>query len=82
MVLISTEYFKFNAWRIFILLTSIPSSISFILIYQYPDTPRFLMFRGYLIKSREVLEQIYLVNNEFTTVPYPVNIVKHIYLNY
>ncbi|XP_001947988.2 synaptic vesicle glycoprotein 2B-like [Acyrthosiphon pisum] len=73
-VLISSEYFKFNAWRIFILLTSIPSLISFILIYQYPETPRYLMFRGYLIKSREVLERIYLVNNKFTTVPYPVEV--------
>ncbi|XP_060860428.1 synaptic vesicle glycoprotein 2B-like [Metopolophium dirhodum] len=72
--LIASEYFKFNAWRIFILLTSIPSLISFILIYQYPETPRFLMFRGYLIKSRGVLEHIYLVNNKFTTVPYSVQV--------
>ncbi|XP_060835783.1 synaptic vesicle glycoprotein 2B-like [Rhopalosiphum padi] len=73
-VFISSIYFKFNAWRFFILLTSIPSFISFVLIYQYPETPRFLMFRGYLIQSRDVLEQIYLVNNKFTTIPYPVQI--------
>ncbi|CAH1720798.1 synaptic vesicle glycoprotein 2B-like [Aphis gossypii] len=73
-VFFSSIYFKFNAWRFFILLTSIPSLISFIWIYQYPETPRFLMFRGYLIKSRDVLEQIYLVNNKYTTKPYSVQI--------
>ncbi|XP_025191568.1 synaptic vesicle glycoprotein 2B-like [Melanaphis sacchari] len=71
-VFISSTYFKFNAWRFFILLTSIPSLISFVLIYRYPETPRFLMFRGYLIKSRDILEQIYIVNNNFTSIPYPV----------
>jgi len=74
-ILVSSVHFKFNAWRIFLLLTSIPSFIAFVLIFQYPETPRFLMFRGYLIKSREVLERIYLVNNKFTTIPYSVNIV-------
>lgn len=72
-VLVSNSYFTFDAWRIFILLTSLPSLISYILIYQYPETPRYLMLRGRMVDSRDILEHIYYVNNKSTTIPYSVN---------
>jgi len=72
-VLLSNTFFTFNAWRIFIFLTAIPSLISFILIYQYPETPRYLMLTGRMIKSRDILEQIYLTNNKNKAKQYSVN---------
>lgn len=72
-ILLSNPHLKINAWRIFIFLTSLPSLISFILIYQYPETPRYLMLRGRLLKSRDILEKIYLANHKNTSEPYPVN---------
>lgn len=72
-VLVSYTYFTFDAWRLFILLTSLPSLMSFILIYQYPETPRYLMLRGHMSDSRDILEHIYYVNNKNTTIPYSVN---------
>lgn len=70
----SNTYFKFNSWRVYILLTSIPSLISFILIYQYPETPRYLMLKGFMVRSRNVLERIYNVHNRNKNRPYSVNI--------
>ncbi|VVC27914.1 Major facilitator superfamily,Major facilitator superfamily domain,Major facilitator, sugar transporter- [Cinara cedri] len=71
-VLLSHSYFTFDAWRLFLLLTSIPSLISFILIYQYPESPRYLMLKGHMVQSREILEQIYFTNNKKTTELYSV----------
>lgn len=75
-VLMSNTYFKFNAWRLFVCLTSIPSLIAFILIYHYPETPRYLMLKGRMVLSRDILEHIYYTNNKNTTGPYSVNIIK------
>lgn len=71
--LLHFDNFTINAWRVFICLTSIPSLIAFILIYLYPETPRYLMLRGQMVLSRDILERIYFVNNKNTTEPYSVN---------
>lgn len=73
-VLMSNSYLTFNAWRVFLLLTSIPSLISFILIYQYPESPRYLMLNGDLVQSRAILEHIYHTNNKHAINPYSVRI--------
>lgn len=73
--LLSHTYFSLNAWRVFILLTSVPSLISVLLIYQYPETPRHLMLSGQMTQSWDILEHIYLVNRKNTTQPYSVNII-------
>ncbi|XP_025417037.1 synaptic vesicle glycoprotein 2C-like isoform X2 [Sipha flava] len=72
LVLLSNTYIVFNAWRAFIFLSSIPSFIGFILIYLYPESPRYLMYRGRMIESRDILEKIYIVNNKNTVASYPV----------
>lgn len=74
-ILLPHTYFSLNAWRVFILLTSIPSLISFILIYQFPETPRYLILSGHMSQSWDVLEKIYLVNRKNKTEPYKVNII-------
>lgn len=74
-VLLPNTYFSLNAWRVFILLTSVPSLISFILIYQYPETPRYLILSGHMAQSWHVLEKIYLVNRKNTNQSYPVNTI-------
>lgn len=73
MVLLSCAYLTIDAWRIYMFLTAMPSLISFILIYQYPETPRYLMLTGRMIKSRNILERIYIVNNKNKTENYSVN---------
>jgi hypothetical protein len=81
LVLLSNTYIVFNAWRAFIFLSSIPSFIGFILIYLYPESPRYLMYRGRMIESRDILEKIYIVNNKNTVASYPVFTIylSHIY---
>ncbi|XP_050528013.1 synaptic vesicle glycoprotein 2B-like, partial [Daktulosphaira vitifoliae] len=64
--------FKFNSWRVFIFLSSLPSLLAFVLIYQFPESPRYLMLKGRLNGSRHVLERVYEVNNKNTKKPYSV----------
>lgn len=73
-VILPVEYtfFKFNAWRVYILFTSLPSLIGFVMIYQYPETPRYLMLKGKMDESLEVLEQIYFYNHKNTDADYSV----------
>lgn len=78
-VLLSYSHFTLNAWRVFLLLMSIPSLISFILIYRYPESPRYLMLKGHMDQSREVLAQIYSENNKNTTEPYSVSFINIIF---
>ncbi|XP_050440075.1 synaptic vesicle glycoprotein 2B-like [Adelges cooleyi] len=65
--------FTFNSWRLFMLLTAVPSLLGFILVYQFPESPRYLMLKGRMLKSRDVLERIYIVNHSRKAPPYSVD---------
>lgn len=74
----SNTYIAFNEWRAFMFLTAIPSIIGFILVYQFPESPRYLMYRGRMIESRDILEKVYTLNHKKTAVSYPVLLLYYI----
>lgn len=74
--------FKLNSWRIYLLFTSLPSFLGFIFISRYPETPRYLMLKGHMTESRQVLERIYSFNHKKSAVNYPVSILHNLYKSY
>ncbi|XP_054287236.1 synaptic vesicle glycoprotein 2B-like [Macrosteles quadrilineatus] len=72
---IGNNVFSFNSWRIFVFACGIPSFIAAVLIALMPESPRFLYFKGYYEKTKDVLVRMYKSNTGKTREDFPVQVL-------
>lgn len=68
----STPYFKYNSWRIFLLLCALPSFLVTALLFYLPESPKFLIMQGRRDKALNILRGIFVTNTGRTKDYYPV----------
>lgn len=68
----SSETFKYNSWRIFLLLCAFPSFVVALLLFMLPESPKFLLMRGRTKEALEVFQGIYKMNTGRSKDEYPV----------
>lgn len=64
---------EFSPWRIFVLICSFPSLLSVILIYFFPETPKFLISKRKFDEARQVFRRIYCINTSESVDKFPVS---------
>ncbi|XP_050313387.1 synaptic vesicle glycoprotein 2B isoform X1 [Anthonomus grandis grandis] len=74
---VTTPYFVYNSWRIFLIVMALPSFVVAILLCFLPESPKFLLTRGKSEEAIEIFKHIYHVNTGNNAEDYPV---KHLIL--
>lgn len=69
---VDQEHFKYNSWRIFLLICALPSFIVAALLFFLPESPKFLLSRGRTEEAIEIFKQIYSINTGKDKSNYPV----------
>ncbi|KAK9889186.1 hypothetical protein WA026_004465 [Henosepilachna vigintioctopunctata] len=69
---IETDSFKYNSWRIFLLICSFPSFIVALLLFLLPESPKFLLTRGRAEEALKIFQRIYHTNTGKAREEYPV----------
>lgn len=69
---LDTPYFKYNSWRIFLLLCAMPSFLVTGLLFYLPESPKFLIMQGRRDKALNILRGIFVTNTGRTKDYYPV----------
>ncbi|XP_054288174.1 synaptic vesicle glycoprotein 2B isoform X2 [Macrosteles quadrilineatus] len=64
--------FKYNSWRVFLMICSMPSFIVAILLYFLPESPKFLLAHGQEEEAMAVFRRIYSINTNRSPEEYPV----------
>ncbi|KAL3289815.1 hypothetical protein HHI36_023206 [Cryptolaemus montrouzieri] len=67
-----SETFKYNSWRIFLLLCAFPSFVVALLLFMLPESPKFLLTRGRTEEALQIFQKIYHVNTGRAEEEYPV----------
>ncbi|XP_014281859.1 synaptic vesicle glycoprotein 2B [Halyomorpha halys] len=70
--------YSYSSWRFIMVLVSISSLISSILIYRYPESPRFLLAQGRAPETLDVLSEIWEVNTGRKAETYPVKSLDYV----
>ncbi|XP_023330505.1 synaptic vesicle glycoprotein 2B [Eurytemora carolleeae] len=65
--------FKFNSWRIFVVMSAIPSLLVALSLMFLPESPKFLLAKGHQDKALEVLRNMYSMNTGKPAAKYPVS---------
>ncbi|XP_075231512.1 synaptic vesicle glycoprotein 2B-like [Lycorma delicatula] len=68
----------YTSWRLYIAVGGIPSVISGILLFILPESPKFLLSRGYSEKALQVLQTIYSWNGKGDSEDFPI---KHVVID-
>ncbi|XP_045482408.1 synaptic vesicle glycoprotein 2B isoform X1 [Harmonia axyridis] len=68
----TSDSFKYNSWRIFLLLCAFPSFVVALLLFMLPESPKFLLMRGRTKEALEVFQGIYKMNTGRSRDEYPV----------
>lgn len=74
---VSTPYFVYNSWRIFLIVMALPSFVVAILLCFLPESPKFLLTTGKSDEALAIFKHIYHVNTGNDAEEYPV---KHLIL--
>lgn len=74
---VTTPYFVYNSWRIFLIVMALPSLVVAILLCFLPESPKFLLTRGKSEEAIAIFKHIYHVNTGNDAEDYPV---KHLIL--
>lgn len=69
---ITTPYFTYNSWRIFLLICAVPSFLVAALLFYLPESPKFLIMQGRQDKALNILRNIFVTNTGKTKDYYPV----------
>lgn len=69
---VTTPYFVYNSWRIFLLVMAMPSFLVAGLLFLLPESPKFLISSGRHDEALEVFRGIYLMNTGRSKDEYPV----------
>jgi len=64
--------FKFNSWRIFVVLSAIPSILVAFSLLFLPESPKFLLSKGRHDEALQILRQMYSRNTGKQESTYPV----------
>ncbi|XP_055587218.1 synaptic vesicle glycoprotein 2C-like [Uranotaenia lowii] len=70
-----TETFIIRPWRLLFVLNSLPGLIATLILFSYPESPKFLLSQGKPEEALEVLRWIYRKNKR-TKDPFPVHELK------
>lgn len=65
--------FKYNSWRIFLLVCSLPSFVVAILLIFLPESPKFLLSQGDCEGALNIFRKIYHINTGKQDDFYPVS---------
>lgn len=66
----------FRSWRVFVIVSSIPSIITTAILFFLPESPKFLFTMGKEEQAVNVLRHVYAVNTGRDTEDYPVRFVQ------
>lgn len=66
------DTFLINSWRIFLMLSTLPSLTGAFLVYFMPETPKFLMTHGRTEEAMRVFQTMYAWNTGHARESYPV----------
>lgn len=69
---IVNTYFKYNSWRIFLVVCSIPSFIVACLLFYLPESPKFLLSKGKNDRALAIFRGIFVTNTKKPPELYPV----------
>lgn len=58
----SSDGFTYNSWRLLIAIVAVPSLLSSLMLFFYPESPRFLLSKGRQQEARDTLASIYSWN--------------------
>ena len=64
--------FKYNSWRIFVAVASLPSFLVSLGLATLPKSPKFLLYQGKQNEALSILQKIYSQNTGRPKVSYPV----------
>ncbi|ALC48849.1 CG3168 [Drosophila busckii] len=59
-----STYFKYNSWRIFLLVCSLPSFLVGFLLLYLPESPKFLLTRGKKDRALAIFRGIFVTNTK------------------
>jgi len=65
--------FKYNSWRIFTLLSAVPSLLVAFSLMFLPKSPKFLLSKGKHEEALQILRQMYSMNKGLPESSYPVH---------
>ncbi|KAG8231556.1 hypothetical protein J437_LFUL011734, partial [Ladona fulva] len=64
--------FRYNSWRIFIAVSSLPSLLSALAVFCFPESPAFLLTRGKHDEALEAFQRIYHMNTGRPKSSFPI----------
>ncbi|WP_187202448.1 MFS transporter [Sodalis-like endosymbiont of Proechinophthirus fluctus] len=67
-------YIELPSWRIFLLLSAIPSSMAFLCLLFFDESPKFLMHQNRNEEAMKVFKRIYSMNTGKSAESFPVRI--------
>jgi len=69
----SSDSFKFNSWRIFVVLCALPSFLVAVGLSFLPESPKFLLSKGKEAQALQVFKKMYTVNTGNAKKTYPIS---------
>lgn len=66
----------FRSWRVFVIVSSIPSIITAAILFFLPESPKFLFSMGKEEQAVDVLRHVFAVNTGRDTEDYPVRFAQ------
>lgn len=72
------EYFipvlgiEFKPWRMYLIVCAMPTLISAIAMYKFPESPKFVYTQGEHDRALEILARVYAINSGESAEAYPV----------
>jgi len=72
----SSDSFKFNSWRIFVVICALPSFLVAIGLAFMPESPKFLLSKGQEAQALQVFKRMYSLNTGNAKKAYPINRVS------
>ncbi|XP_073983053.1 synaptic vesicle glycoprotein 2B-like isoform X2 [Rhodnius prolixus] len=67
--------FYYKSWNLFTLATGLPGLLAILLLLILPESPKFLLTRGEILKMSEILKKIYKINARKGKAPYSVKVL-------
>ncbi|KAG8231558.1 hypothetical protein J437_LFUL011736 [Ladona fulva] len=64
--------FRYNSWRIFIAVATIPSLLCSLAVFFFPESPAFLLSRGKHDQALDAFQRIYHINSGKPKNSYPI----------